>query len=187
MQESTGWLCPWASSGKLRGGEESEGLGQDEGKVMGQDRLAAGSRAPLFDGGGAVGGRGRAGGVSGPGLDPVWLEGLSARSVRRNSLLRGLGRWGVGGGLGRGSFFWKQWFVKEDLFLRGGDGWENSPRGHCQTLRPHPAELSEPSGWKPALLVNLELVGSHFYLPRQVAGNMDAFQDCVGLRGMSRW
>lgn len=53
---------------------------------------------------------------------------------------------------------------------------------------PYSAELSESSGWKPALLVNLELVGSlSFHPPRQVAGNMDAFQDCVGLKGKSRW
>lgn len=66
-------------------------------------------------------------------------------------------------------------------------GWENPSRGHWQTLRPHSAELSGSSGWKPALLVNPELVGSlFFHLPRQVSGNMDAFRDCVGLRGMSR-
>lgn len=64
---------------------------------------------------------------------------------------------------------------------------DNSLRGHCQTLRPRSAELSEPSGWKPALLVNLELVGYFFHSPLQVAGNMDAFQGCMGLRGMNRW
>lgn len=76
----------------------------------------------------------------------------------------------------------------EEGFVFKGEriGWESS-LGHCQTLRPRSAELSESSGWKPALLVNLELVGYlFFHPPRQVAGNMDAFQDCVGLRGMSR-
>lgn len=76
MQESAGRLGPWASLGKLRGCEEGGGggLGRGEVGVMGQERLAAGSRAPLSDGGRAVGGRDRVGGVSRPGLDPVWLE-----------------------------------------------------------------------------------------------------------------
>lgn len=58
---------------KLKGGEEGwgrgGGLGRGEVRVVGQEMLAAGSRAPLSDGGGAAGGRGRAGGVSRPGLD----------------------------------------------------------------------------------------------------------------------
>lgn len=75
MQESTGRLGPWATLGRLRGGEEGggRGLGFREVRVMRQERLAAGSRAPLSDGGGAVEGRGRAGGVSRLGLDPAWL------------------------------------------------------------------------------------------------------------------
>lgn len=52
-------------------------------------------------------------------------------------------------------------------------------------LRPHSAELSASSGWKPALLVNFELVGFSFHPPGQVAGNMDTFQDSMGLRIMS--
>ena len=68
-----------------------------------QEMLVAGSRAPLSDGRGVAGGRGRVEGVSRPGLDRVWLEALSAGPVQRNSLLRGLGSLGVGGGAaGRG-------------------------------------------------------------------------------------
>lgn len=75
MQESSGRLGPWATLGRLRGGEEGggRGFGLGEVRVMGLERLAAGSRAPLSDGGGAVEGRGQAGGVSRLGLDPVWL------------------------------------------------------------------------------------------------------------------
>lgn len=63
MQESTGRLGPWATLGRLRGGEEGgeRGLGLGEVRVMGQERLAAGSRAPLSDGGGAAEGRGGVG------------------------------------------------------------------------------------------------------------------------------
>lgn len=72
------------------------------------------------------------------------------------------------------------------MFLRGGEGWESSPRGHCQTPRPRSAELSGSPGWKPALLVKPELAGSlSCHPPRQVAGNMDASRDCVGLRARS--
>lgn len=85
------------------------GLGRGEGKMMGQERQVDGSRAPLSDEGGAASGRGPAGGMSHPGLDQVRVEGLRAGLMRRNSLLRGVGRSGVGGGaLGRGSFSWRQ-------------------------------------------------------------------------------
>ena len=48
--------------GKLKAGEEGwgggGGLGRGEVRMMGQERLAAGSRAPLSEGGGAASGRG---------------------------------------------------------------------------------------------------------------------------------
>lgn len=72
---------------------------------MGQERLAPGSRALLSDGGGVASGRGRATGVSWPSLDRVPREGLSAGPVRRKSLLRGVGRLGVGGGAVEGVAF----------------------------------------------------------------------------------
>lgn len=101
MQESTGRLGPRASLGKLKGCEEGGGggLGRGEVKVMGQERQAAGSRAPLSQEGGAASGRGPAGGVRHPGLDWVRAEGLSAVLVRRNRLLGGVERGGVGGGV----------------------------------------------------------------------------------------
>lgn len=60
-----------------------------------EERLAAGSRAPLSDGGGAASGRGRAGGASRRGLDRVRVR-VEARvsDWRRGTV--GWEGWGVG-------------------------------------------------------------------------------------------
>lgn len=100
------------------------GLGLGEVRVTGQERLAAGSRAPLSDGGGAVEGRGRAGGVSRLGLDPVCFVVLARVPGRCVGAVREEG-WGVResvvGPWEGVAFLGSSDFSRRASFLRSGD------------------------------------------------------------------